>query len=69
MSGTLKKILLRGIMRTSCNRLIAISTTPRDRVPDRDMDIGERTPPRASDMKSFAWFTMCGAPPYEIMNR
>jgi len=30
--------------------------TPRFRVPDRDMDIGERTPPRANDMKSSAWF-------------
>jgi hypothetical protein len=36
--------------------LIAISTTPRCRVPDRDMDTGERTPPRANDKESSAGF-------------
>ncbi len=33
--------------------LIAIPTTPRYRVPDRDMGIDGRTPPRASDIKSI----------------
>jgi hypothetical protein len=50
---TLKKTLVRRIIWTSYEFLLAIPTTPRIRVPDRDMGIDERTPPRASDIKSI----------------
>jgi len=63
ISGTLKKILVRRIIGTSYIQVNAISTTPRYRVPDRDMDIGERTPPRANDMESSAGLDSSGTPP------
>src|SRR5215213_6932357 len=40
------------------------TTTPRDRVPDRDMDIGERTPPRANEIALFGWLCSYAAPPF-----
>ncbi len=43
--------------------LIAIPTTPRYRVPDRDMSIDGRTPPRASDSESIGMLNGWDAPP------